>query len=65
MIITELKYEQSLVSSAYIIIKKYRQMEFLKELKYSKEHIWLKTQGSKAAIGITEFAQIVLGKLFM
>jgi glycine cleavage system H protein len=38
-------------------------MEFPKELKYSKEHSWLKTQGSKAAIGITEFAQIKFGKI--
>ena len=38
-------------------------MEFPKELKYSKEHTWLKNQGSKAAIGITEFAQIVLGEI--
>jgi glycine cleavage system H protein len=38
-------------------------MQFPPELKYSKEHEWLKVQGSVATIGITEFAQKELGDI--
>ncbi|QSO45737.1 glycine cleavage system protein GcvH [Alicyclobacillus mengziensis] len=33
------------------------------ELKYSKEHEWVRTDGSKAYIGITDFAQDELGDI--
>jgi|TARA_B110000196_G_C21067852_1_gene625847 glycine cleavage system H protein len=36
-------------------------MEFPKELKYSKDHEWLKVEGDIAYIGITAFAQSELG----
>ena len=36
-------------------------MEFPKELKYSKDHEWLKVEGNIAYIGITAFAQSELG----
>ena len=36
-------------------------MEFPKELKYSKDHEWIKVEGDNAYIGITEFAQGELG----
>ena len=32
-----------------------------KDLKYSREHEWLKTEGEVAVIGITDFAQSELG----
>lgn len=38
-------------------------MEFPKELKYSKDHEWLRVEGSVAYIGITEFAQGELGDI--
>ena len=38
-------------------------MEFPKELKYSKDHEWLRIEGSNAYIGITEFAQGELGDI--
>jgi len=38
-------------------------MEFPKELKYSKDHEWLRTEGNDAVIGITEFAQGELGDI--
>ena len=38
-------------------------MEFPKELKYSKDHEWLKVEGNNAIIGITEFAQGELGDI--
>ncbi len=38
-------------------------MEFPKELKYSKDHEWLKVEGSIAYIGITAFAQGELGDI--
>ena len=38
-------------------------MEFPKELKYSKDHEWLRIKGNNAIIGITEFAQAELGDI--
>ena len=38
-------------------------MEFPKELKYSKDHEWLRLEGGNAYIGITEFAQGELGDI--
>ncbi|WP_100332195.1 glycine cleavage system protein GcvH [Bacillus xiapuensis] len=34
-----------------------------KELRYSEEHEWVKTEGNKVRIGITEFAQSELGDI--
>ena len=34
-----------------------------KELKYSEEHEWVKVEGNKAYIGITDFAQSELGDI--
>ena len=38
-------------------------MEFPKELKYTKDHEWLRIEGGNAYIGITEFAQGELGDI--
>lgn len=38
-------------------------MDFPKELKYTKEHEWIRIDGDEAYIGITEFAQGELGEL--
>ena len=38
-------------------------MKFPKELKYSKDHEWLRVEGGDAYIGITEFAQGELGDI--
>jgi len=38
-------------------------MEFPKDLKYSKDHEWLRVEGGNAYIGITEFAQGELGDI--
>ncbi len=38
-------------------------MDFPKELKYSKDHEWLRIEGDNAYIGITEFAQGELGDI--
>ena len=34
-----------------------------KELRYSKEHEWVKVEGNKVRIGITDFAQSELGDI--
>lgn len=34
-----------------------------KELRYTKEHEWIKIEGNKATIGITDFAQSELGDI--
>jgi glycine cleavage system H protein len=36
-------------------------MDFPEELKYSKEHCWVRVEGHRAVIGITDFAQQELG----
>ncbi|MFQ6111888.1 MAG: glycine cleavage system protein GcvH [Nitrospinota bacterium] len=36
-------------------------MEFPEELKYTKEHEWLRVEGNRAVVGITEYAQSELG----
>ena len=38
-------------------------MEFPKQLRYSKDHEWLKVEGNTAIIGITDFAQSELGDI--
>jgi len=36
-------------------------MDHPEELLYSKEHLWIRIEGSKAVIGITDYAQEKLG----
>jgi len=36
-------------------------MDFPDELKYSKEHLWVRVEGRKGVIGITDYAQEELG----
>lgn len=38
-------------------------MNFPDDLKYSKEHEWVRMEGDEATIGITEFAQDELGDI--
>ena len=38
-------------------------MKFPKELKYTKDHEWLRIEGDNAYVGITEFAQGELGDI--
>ena len=38
-------------------------MEFPKELRYTKDHEWLRIEENEATIGITEFAQGELGDI--
>jgi len=36
-------------------------MQFPADLRYTKEHEWLRLQGGEAVVGITDFAQDALG----
>ncbi|KPQ14750.1 MAG: glycine cleavage system protein GcvH [Algoriphagus marincola HL-49] len=38
-------------------------MNFPQELKYTKDHEWIKIEGDVATVGITEFAQSELGDI--
>lgn len=38
-------------------------MNFPSELKYTKDHEWIKVNGNEAVVGITEFAQRELGDI--
>ncbi len=40
-----------------------KNMNFPQELKYTKEHEWIKVEGDSAFIGITDFAQKELGDI--
>jgi glycine cleavage system H protein len=39
------------------------QMVLPKDLKYSKEHTWVRVNGDRATVGITDFAQSWIGNL--
>ncbi len=36
-------------------------MDFPEELKYSKEHLWVRIEGNRGVIGLTDYAQHELG----
>ncbi|HEY5514416.1 MAG TPA: glycine cleavage system protein GcvH [Geomonas sp.] len=38
-------------------------MDFPEELKYSKEHFWVRIEDDRAVIGITDYAQAELGNI--
>jgi len=38
-------------------------MDFPEELKYSKEHVWVRVEGNRAIVGISDFAQEELGTI--
>jgi len=38
-------------------------MDFPEELKYSKEHLWVRIEGNRGVIGITDYAQHQLGPI--
>lgn len=38
-------------------------MDIPEELHYTKEHIWVRVEGNRAVLGITDFAQEELGKI--
>lgn len=38
-------------------------MQFPADLKYSKEHEWVRIEGKRAVVGITDFAQSQLGDI--
>jgi glycine cleavage system H protein len=38
-------------------------MDFPEELKYSKEHLWVRVEGNRGIIGITDFGQQELGAI--
>lgn len=38
-------------------------MDFPDELKYTKEHIWVRVEANRAVIGITDYAQNELGSI--
>jgi glycine cleavage system H protein len=47
----------------HLHLQKKQRMNFPEELKYTKEHEWVKVDGNIATIGITEFAQSELGDI--
>jgi glycine cleavage system H protein len=54
-----------MLSKSFIIFEppKQNNMNFPAELKYTKDHEWIRVEGSDAYIGITEFAQRELGDI--
>lgn len=41
----------------------HKNMNFPSELRYTKEHEWIRTEGNTATVGITDFAQEELGDI--
>ena len=50
-------------SDLYYFVEKYLQMNVPNQLKYTKDHEWVKIDGEIATIGITDFAQKELGDI--
>jgi len=46
-----------------LFLEKNKPMKFPAELKYTKEHEWIKIEGDIATIGISDFAQSELGDI--
>lgn len=46
-----------------ILEKNLADMDFPSELKYTKDHEWIRVEGDEAVIGITDFAQRELGDI--
>lgn len=38
-------------------------MDFPDELKYSKEHVWVRVEGARAVVGLSDYAQQELGAI--
>lgn len=45
------------------MVQKTSDMNFPEELKYTKDHEWIKIEGDEATVGITDFAQSELGDI--
>ena len=58
------KNQISHIQNVFLLLtSKTRDMNFPAELKYTKDHEWIKIEGDEAYIGITEFAQRELGDI--
>jgi glycine cleavage system H protein len=55
--------KQILVTFGLLLIKRNKKMNFPSELKYTKDHEWVRIEGNEAFIGITDFAQRELGDI--
>jgi len=52
------------LAESFIIFEKLNNnMSFPAELKYTKDHEWIRVEGNEAYVGITEFAQRELGDI--
>ena len=62
-LVCDLPWEGNFSKQKNVFLKKINEMEFPKELKYTKDHEWLRIEGDNAYVGITEFAQRELGDI--
>lgn len=63
MNLCEIFFEHISILNKFVNIKKERKMNTPSELKYTKDHEWIKIEGNVATIGITDFAQGELGDI--
>jgi len=61
--ISEFYWSITVFLNKFVNIKKERKMNTPSELKYTKDHEWIKIEGNIATIGITDFAQGELGDI--
>jgi glycine cleavage system H protein len=52
-----------MIRNRYIAAQKTDSMNFPENLRYTKDHEWIRLEGNVAVIGITEFAQKELGDI--
>ena len=62
-LVCDLPWLDNFFKQKNVFLKKNNEMEFPKELKYTKDHEWLRIEGDNAYVGITEFAQRELGDI--
>jgi glycine cleavage system H protein len=51
------------LKSGTVFLEKIKIMNFPSELKYTKDHEWIRIEGNEAFVGITDFAQRELGDI--
>ena len=51
------------IQNKNVVLRKIKIMNFPDNLKYTKDHEWVKVEGKEAIIGITDFAQGELGDI--
>jgi glycine cleavage system H protein len=58
-----IQYSGFIISDIFALSIKHHTMNFPDDLKYTKDHEWIRVKGNEAYVGITDFAQGELGDI--